>query len=120
MNCFPPRHNPDQSEMERQVSHTADGERIQNRARHYVGRILHFVPDVADIVISQIVVHRDQSSAAETEHEATIKGHCSWRKIEGQVSIEVGKAGDDDGYHGQRGTHPKSEGHLAEECHLPT
>jgi hypothetical protein len=40
-------------------------------------------------------------AAAETEHEAAIKSHCSRREIECQASIEEGKTGDDDGYHGQ-------------------
>src|SRR5580704_13891246 len=88
MNSFPPRDHSDQGEMQGQVSHTADRERIKYRARHHVGWILHFVTDIAHIVISQIVVHRDQSRAAQTEHEATIKRHCPRRKIERPVRIE--------------------------------
>src|SRR5271167_4729750 len=90
-NSFPPRYHPHQSEVQREIPYAADCERIQNRARHYVGRILHFVADVAHIVISEIVVHGDQSSTAETEHEATIKVHRPGRKIERHVSIEVEK-----------------------------
>src|SRR5579863_10334926 len=74
-NSFPPRYHSHHGKMQREISYAADCERIQNRARHYVRRILHLVADVAHIVISEIVVHGDQSSTAETEHEATIKGH---------------------------------------------
>src|SRR5260370_16345417 len=114
MTSFPPRHHSDQGEMQSHVSRTADCERIQNRARHYVGRILYFVSDVAHIVISKIVIYGDQSSAAQTEDEATIKGHRSWRKIERPVRIEVEKTGDNDRHHRKHRANPKREVHLAQ------
>src|SRR6202162_6051308 len=104
--------------MQCEIRYTADQERIQNRARHNVAGIFHLVTDVTDVVVSEIVVDGNQSRAAEAEYKAPTKGHCSGRKIEGFVSIKVGKAGDDHRQHRQHGPDPKGECYFAQEGDL--
>src|SRR5438874_4473091 len=90
-----PRHYPDNREVDADINDRDGDGADQNRSRNHAPRILDFITDIADVVVTQIVVDPNAGSAAQTEEESERKVESARRKIERDARIEMGSASED-------------------------
>ena len=100
-NELPPRDDADDREIDRDVDQRHHDRADQNRPWDHSARILHFVADVADVVVAEVVVRAHARRRAEAEQEAEREVEGAGREVEGNFGVEVHRPcrdHDDDGH----------------------
>jgi hypothetical protein len=93
---FLPRDHTENHRAHRHIQCDDGDDRQHDGARDRARRRPHFFADVADIVVSAVVVHRDQSRRADCTDEARVHPPRRRRKVERARPREMQRAGDDD------------------------
>ena len=112
-NKVAPRNDPDQRQVDRDVNRHHGNQADQNRARDHPAGILHFISDVTNIIIAEIIIDTHPGGLAKSEEESQGKPEGVRREIEGQFRIEMHRAGDDHHTHGQHRADPKRHGDFS-------
>ena len=58
--------------------------------------ILDLAPEKPNVVITPIIIDRDEHSRSKTVKKIGREDECAWGKIEGACAVEVGDGGSDD------------------------
>ena len=97
-----------------------DGEHAdQDGARDDSAGVPHFVADVTDVVVAQVVVDAHARRRAETEEEPGGEVEGSLWKVEGDGRVEVERAGDDHGQRREEGADPQRDRERADGIDAP-
>src|SRR5579862_8406917 len=96
---FAPRHHTDNGEINRAVDERDAQNAPDDRARDDSAGVSHFVTDVADVVITEVIIDADARSRTQTQEEARRKFKGVRWKGEGALGLEVAGAGENDCRH---------------------
>ena len=94
-NKLSPGDNTNNRKIDGQVNNGHGNYTDNDRARYGPARILHFIADVTDVVITEVVVDADARGGAKTEKESERKRKCTRREIKSAGRAEVHCSGDD-------------------------
>ena len=105
-NKLSPGNHPNNRKIDGQINNGYGNDTDDDRARYGPARILYFIADVTDIVITEVVVNAHAGGGAETEKESNRKCKCARRKIKRADRTEMHRPGDDYRESGQQSTNP--------------
>src|ERR1700730_6108961 len=94
-----PGNNSDDRKIDSQVDDGHCNHAYDDRARNGPARIFHFVADVTDVVIAQIVVNTDARGGAKAKEKAKRETESARREVECSRRAEMHYSGY---YHRQR------------------
>src|SRR5437762_7506187 len=63
---FTPGHYADYDDLDRQISRSGRENAVEDRARNHAGRFADFISDVADIVVTDVVIHGNAHGPTES------------------------------------------------------
>ena len=116
---LPPRNHPEQREVEQEIAHRAAEDREEDRARDHLGGLPDLVADVADVVVAEVVVDRDEGGAAQAEDEPAVEGKGAGGEVERPRGIEMAQATGEDGHHRRHRSRPQRHRDPAQERDPP-
>src|ERR1051326_1905008 len=90
-----PRYDANDGEVYSDVDHCDGDDADDHRARNRSSRLLHFVADVTDVVITQVVEDADPRRGTQTEEEAEREIERARRKVKSDSGVEMKDAGED-------------------------
>src|SRR3989442_9335149 len=105
-NKLSPVNNSNDRKIDGQVNDGHGNHTDDDRSRYGPARILHFIADVTDVVITQVIVNADARGGAETEKESQRKRKCTWREIKGSGRAKMHCSGDDYRERSQQSANP--------------
>src|SRR5262249_14126423 len=73
----------------------------------------------ADVVVAEVVVHADPGGRAEADEETERRRERVLGEVEGDLGIEVERAGDEDRQRGEERSDPKDNGDPADRADAP-
>src|SRR5437667_9892059 len=121
----PPRDDPDNREINREVDHGNRYRADENRPWDDPTGMLDFVADIADVVVAEVVVDADPRRGAEAHEETQGETERTWWKVEGDPGVEVRGTGHDDHDDGDDRADPERDGNRrdrrdppVEECEV--
>src|SRR5579862_3532532 len=86
-----PWQNTQDADIHQQIQHRHDSNRTKHRTWNCSLRITNFRTEEADVVITPVVISRDQHSRTEAGKERSIDVKCTRWEIKRAMSIEVRK-----------------------------
>ena len=116
---LPPGDHAEEREVEQEVPHRAPEDREEDRARDHARRVPDLVADVADVVVAQVVVDRDEGRAAQAEHEAAVEVEGPGGEVERARGVKAREAGGHHRQHRRHRPHPQRHRQAAEERDPP-
>ncbi len=116
---LPPGQDAQEREVQQEVRERTAEDGVEDRAGYDSPGIPDLVPDVADVVVAQVVVDGDQGGAPQPEHEAAVEVESPRRKVERPRGVEARQPGGDDGDQGHDRPHPERDRDPAQERDPP-
>src|SRR6266568_1087373 len=114
-----PWYDADNREVDSDVNDCDGDGADQDRPWDDAPRIAHFVTDIADVVVAEVVVDADARRCAEAEEESEREVERAGWKVEGETRIEMSGSGENHRQHCDKCADPERDGDLGDRLDPP-